>query len=102
MSAHTPGPWRADAESESGEHWFTIYPEPGEAYESRVGEIRNGADARLCAAAPEMVDALNQAATALNYAFEALAESRCDPCLVSKVSQARGAIGVVLEKALLK
>lgn len=61
MNKHTPGPWIAD---EAGRVGFTVFsPEAGYIIgchddEGRYGAIDSEANARLIAAAPDLLDAL--------------------------------------------
>jgi len=61
MSKHTPGPWENSDESEGGEDWYREYLQIGPA---RIDIGRGPADpedranARLIAAAPELLEAL--------------------------------------------
>ena len=52
---HTPGPWKA-SQSHKG-YWFIEYDQGGEAYTMTTLECHE-ANARLIAAAPDMLDAL--------------------------------------------
>ena len=60
MSAakHTPGPWTAQKSSNAlyGEHWHATVPKGDERV--RLTEPSTEADARLIAAAPDMLEAL--------------------------------------------
>ena len=69
MSQHTAGPWAYD-ENLMAEGTFDIYGlrEDGE-YDPKIGEVYScGADARLIAAAPELLEALRIADRALDVA----------------------------------
>lgn len=62
MSAHTPGPWEVRLTAGSDEHrqWVDgIYSGDELVVDNDHWHLRN-ADARLIAAAPEMLDALRQ------------------------------------------
>lgn len=58
---HTPGPWRSKATGRNGAHPFGIYgpvhPADGGDY-APIAETRYESDARLIAAAPELLAAL--------------------------------------------
>jgi hypothetical protein len=54
-SAHTPGPWTPELDY-SGTHWFVEHQMGGERY-TLVDDISDEADARLIAAAPELLEA---------------------------------------------
>lgn len=56
MSKHTPGPWRI----EEGVHYACIRTNSGVIADMRFvgGAVRNMADARLIAAAPDLLEAL--------------------------------------------
>jgi hypothetical protein len=60
MTQHTPGPWNV----EKCRYGFAVYAKTGDAVvktedvEGRYGAIDNEADARLIAAAPELLAAL--------------------------------------------
>lgn len=56
--AHTPGPWTHKATA--GDHDFLIYPEATGRDVALVRDF-NEANARLIAAAPDMLEALRQA-----------------------------------------
>lgn len=60
MSAkHTPGPWWVDAKSFGGVETFTVRNEAGkEVASGQHIATRRKADARLIAAAPELLEAL--------------------------------------------
>ena len=63
MSAHTPGPWHAHHDH----GWLVVESDNGDLYikiEKGSAATRRIADARLIAAAPELLDALRQWANA--------------------------------------
>ena len=62
MTKHTPGPWETREHSD-GSHWFVDYQQGGEGY-TLVDELSEG-DARLIAAAPELLEACYQALAAM-------------------------------------
>jgi hypothetical protein len=59
MSKHTPGPWDARW-SERGQYWFIDHEQGGEGYTLTKLNCEE-ADARLIAAAPELLEALKNA-----------------------------------------
>jgi hypothetical protein len=68
---HTPGPWRAD----KCRYGFAVYAYKScdvvvrtEDYEGRYGAIDNEANARLIAAAPELLEVAQRSADALRSA----------------------------------
>lgn len=61
MSKHTPGPWKYEARtqtlrSETGNYWLATF----DSWDGVVGESTT-ANARLCAAAPELLEACKRA-----------------------------------------
>jgi hypothetical protein len=63
----TPGPWEV---SQAIRQWYTVYSKDGfivgcEDEEGRYGAVRCAADARLIAAAPELLEALRKALPAI-------------------------------------
>ena len=81
MSAHTPGPWAVwQDKSESGSNYWRIRTAP-EKYglQDNLGGYCGEANARLIAAAPEMLAALQAIARAVN-----------DPCLATASSRSEG------------
>lgn len=79
-AAHTPGPWSMSAyipyEGHASARYY-IYGHCGDSRSPTVAHIKNStkqpmeANARLIAAAPELLDALRRAAQALAHACEA-------------------------------
>lgn len=68
MSAHTPGPW-FESENERDPEWLIRRPDQTAiVMRKRPQEFVNqdAADARLIAAAPDLLDALRQAVEALS------------------------------------
>lgn len=62
---HTQGPWHLEP-SDVAVGWYQVKPYPGQV----VADIFTLEDARLIAAAPEMLDALKEALQALREAVE--------------------------------
>lgn len=57
MSAHTPGPW--ELRQSSRDYWFIDHKQGGEGYTlTKLEDWTSEADARLIAAAPDLLDAL--------------------------------------------
>ena len=74
MTKHTPGPWALDDESiyaPDGEGWKQVAEIPN--WRTNPGEVltpEDNANARLIAAAPDMLDALRKAEKGLDKAFD--------------------------------
>ena len=64
---HTPGPWEAREHSD-GSHWFVDWEQGGEGYTLVDG--LSEADARLIAAAPDLLAALRKADALLKNASD--------------------------------
>ena len=78
MSKHTPGPWRSDPCYRSG---YTVWGGTDavpvcvvdtQDDEGRFGTIKNEANARLIAAAPDLLEALVEASVALRIGHNSL------------------------------
>jgi len=59
-SKHTPGPWSTAARKKGGQK-TVICADTGGRYMYLVGEVSNETDARLIAAAPDMLEACRRA-----------------------------------------
>jgi hypothetical protein len=95
---HTPGPWVVDPAVRQG---FTVYA-PKEGFivgtqdeEGRYGAIESEANARLIAAAPDLLEALQQATSALEWRWERVANCAApvhETAIQEAYNQARAAI----------
>lgn len=65
MSKHTPGPWFFESSGEAYE--IFICDENGDVVDSVAGEVVNEEDARLIAAAPELLEALQEVERKLGW-----------------------------------
>lgn len=63
MTEHSPGPWRLNPEMHGPDGWEQVVDANGDY----VADVPNDAAARLIAAAPELLEALNEAAVKLTY-----------------------------------
>ena len=69
MSKHTPGPWRAEKHPQHdhvhcSELWMIIAGEPDDCSDAEIAQViayEAEANARLIAAAPDMLEALKEA-----------------------------------------
>ena len=80
-ATHTPGPWKA-SQSHKG-YWFIEYDQGGEAYTMTTLEC-HGTDARLIAAAPELLAALGD--------IVASSDANCGDSLANAIRTAKDAI----------
>lgn len=64
MSKHTPGPWHANPYVHASVHGFAVYADRI-CMDKLADEIQSEANARLIAAAPELLEALKQAVNLL-------------------------------------
>lgn len=84
-AAHTPGPWTTQAT----EHGITVYSTAGRDVADVLsdGGSEAIADARLIAAAPELLEALRRAEAAIKYAVAA-ANSEADYVRICEIQDA--------------
>ena len=84
---HTPGPWKSNPYVHSMIHGFAVYSDKS-CVDKIADDIKREADARLIAAAPEMLEALKEALLDL----ESLeGETKDDLCL-TRIEQIKAAI----------
>lgn len=101
---HTPGPWEIDGDGDGNS--LSIFPGPTSKISSRIAvveeDIKQGiANARLIAAAPEMLEKLHDAANTLREEIGEwlpVAHSEC-PERIENLKTVLGEIEIVIAKA---
>ena len=58
MSAHTPGPWNVKADQSEANHFAVVLPKGGLQGDAIIAHCRCEANARLMAAAPDLLNVL--------------------------------------------
>ena len=84
MTQHTPGPWRV---GDAG--WTVFGPPNGEPSPETIAEIRRRKNARLIAAAPELLEAA-QRVTGISWAVGSLALNDSIEQLRAAIAKATG------------
>ena len=93
MTQHSPGPWECVGFENlvvNDEEGNTITCAPGGRYGATLGELR--ANARLIAAAPEMLEALKDMLETYAWKHEETAQNEGEHMLISAVRKARQTI----------
>lgn len=82
MSAHSPGPWRYERSGES--NYMLIFCSNDEYWNSALWGYGGEADARLIAAAPDLLEALT---TLLSYTLACEGLNTCEPARQIAIAQ---------------
>ena len=84
MSAHTPGPWKA---LQMGDDYVVFKVPNHRVFSIRTGVIPSAEDARLIAAAPEMLAALKQEVL---YSTDPWTRDRCRAIIAKARGESNG------------